>query len=192
MGLNTLGRSIPLSPPKRRSCEPSLQCSLRARTGLGAAAYALFRLRSWPQGYSPAWMSCRLQLQRLDPRKLLAHTGGRPRLPKIVRRLLRQPHLSSTAVVATQPTLNAQGHRRADCSPPVEHLGQSGPVNTQLGSCCADLQIQGRQDVVSQGEARVGRVEHVTHRRLSGNLGNPIGLHRRFQTQMSGASFHSR
>jgi hypothetical protein len=67
-----------------------------------------------------------------------------------------QPCLSGPAVIAPQATLNAQRHRRADGCPFIEHLGQIGAVDTQLGSRLAHLQIQSGQDVVPQGEAGVG------------------------------------
>jgi hypothetical protein len=63
-------------------------------------------------------------------------------------------------MVAPKPTLKTQCHRWADRRPPIDYLGQSRPVDAQLGSCFADLQIQGGQDVVPQSEARVGWVEH--------------------------------
>ena len=58
-------------------------------------------------------------------------------------------------MVAPQPTLAPQRHRGADRRLPIEHLGQGGAVHAQLGSCFADLQIQGGQDVVPQSEAGV-------------------------------------
>jgi hypothetical protein len=70
----------------------------------------------------------------------------------------------------------------------MEHLGQSGAVDAQLGGGLADLQAQGRQDVVPQGQAGVGGIEHRTHGHLSGNPGNSPEWHRHFQKQKSNAS----
>jgi hypothetical protein len=53
-------------------------------------------------------------------------------------------------MVAPQPTLNPERHCRADGGPPIEYLGQSGPVDAQLRCCFTDLEIQGRQNVIPQ------------------------------------------
>jgi len=143
-----------------------------------------FRFRINPMGDS----SC-VKFQRLDAREGLRCLHDLPRLPQVIRRLLSQPHFCGPTVVAPQPTLNAQRHGGTDRRPPIEHLGQGGAVDAQVGGRLADLQIQGRQDVVPQSEARVGGIEHRTHGVLSGNPGSPPGWHRRFQKQKSDASY---
>ncbi len=55
---------------------------------------------------------------------------------------------------------------QTDRRPPIEHFGQDGAVDAHVGSRFADLQIQGRQDVVPQSDAVVGG-EHGAHSHLS-------------------------
>jgi len=90
--------------------------------------------------------------------------------------------LGNRALVDGDPEWHPVSVDCQSCSP-VDYLGQSRPVDAQIGSCFAHLQIQGREDVVPQSEARVGWVEHRTHRHLSGSPGSPPGWHRRFQKQ---------
>ena len=56
-------------------------------------------------------------------------------------------------MIASQPTLNPQCHRRADRGPPIDYFGQSCSVDAQLRGGLADLEIQRRKNVVPQREA---------------------------------------
>jgi hypothetical protein len=47
------------------------------------------------------------------------------------------------SMVAPQPTFDTERHRGADRLSPIEYLEQSRPVNDQLGSRLARLQVHG-------------------------------------------------
>ena len=59
-------------------------------------------------------------------------------------------------MISAKPTLNAQCHRGTDRCSSIEYFGQRRAVDSQLGGSFANLQVQRRQDVVPEGEARMG------------------------------------
>jgi len=54
------------------------------------------------------------------------------------------------------------GDSGAHRSPFIEYFGQGGPIDAQPGASFTHPQMQGRPDVVSQGQARVRAIAHRT------------------------------
>jgi len=122
-----------------------------------------------------------LQFERLDTCERFGRLGRLSSLPKIISCLLSQPEFGCTTMVATQPSLDAQGHGWNDCSVTVDDFRQRCTVDTQLGCCLAHTEPKRRQNVVTKADPRVGRVEHHIHLNLSDSPGNQQAQLQQFQ-----------